>query len=213
MSEANIIKLSNVRLSFPHIFEPRTLTNEDGSTRLVFEAEYIYDVGGENEKLVDAAIQQAAIEKWKDDGPTIVKGLSVQNRLAQRVGDHKISNKTGKVYDGYEGKTFIKASAKVTDRPHVLTSAGHPLSQADVGTNPEAPESGDYVDAIVSFWAQDHPKGGRRVNCNLLGVIFRAKGESFSTAQRADLGDIYAAAGIEPPAEVTGEQQSEGYGV
>jgi hypothetical protein len=76
-----------------------------------------------------------------------------------------------KDYDGYAGMWALSSANSV--RPTVVDRNKAPLVEAD-----GVIYAGCYVNAIVSFWAQDN-QYGKRVNCNLGGIQFLRDGDSF----------------------------------
>lgn len=147
------IKLQNVRLSFPSLFEPSEFNGQVGK----YEATFLLN------KDTDAD-QIKSIEKK-------IAGLLVEKKA--KVPADKICLKDGDYvdYDGYENCMAIKGSNK--RRPTVIDRDRSPLVEAD-----GKPYSGCYVNAILELWFQDNSYG-KRVNCNLLGVQFAKDGESF----------------------------------
>ena len=51
-----------------------------------------------------------------------------------------------------------------------------------LGEDDGKPEAGDYVNAIVDFWYSDHPKGGKQLLDNVLGIQFVKQGERFGSS-------------------------------
>lgn len=151
------IKLNNVRLSFPSLFQKAQFDGADTK----YEATFLLD------KVKHAAaikqIEEAIAAKIASD----LKGAKVPaNKLCLRDGDEV-------EYDGYAGHMTLKASTK--KRPLVLNKDKSPVTEAD-----GVVYSGCYVNAIVEFWAQNN-QFGKRINATLLGVQFAADGEAFSS--------------------------------
>lgn len=157
------VKLINVRLSFADLFQARAFGNDPDATPK-FAGTFLLEPGSENEKLVRAAIQTAATEKWGAKAADTLKALTKADKVALKDGDTK-------EYDGYAGMLFIKAASE--KRPRVLDADKTPLTQED-----GRPYSGCYVDAIIEIYAQDN-SWGKRINASLGGVQFRRHGEAF----------------------------------
>lgn len=156
----NVIKLPNVRLSFPTIFEPEAF-NDGGPEK--FSCAYLIDPSTEQGKntiqRIEAEIKRVAEAKWgKGKVPKSVK-------VCLNDGDEKD-------YDGYEGMMFLTASN--TTKPQVVVKKD--------GVNVEATANdvyaGCYVNATVTLWAQDN-QYGKRVNANLRVIQFLRHGEAF----------------------------------
>jgi hypothetical protein len=154
------IRLENVRLTFPQLFEPKQV-NGQGDPK--FSASFLLPRDHPQLNAVAAAITEAATEKWGAKTADALKTLKAADRLAVHDGDAKAD------YDGYAGSVFINASNKI--RPLVIGPQREPLAASD-----GKPYSGCYVSAIIDFWAQDN-QFGKRVNASLLGVQFTRDGE------------------------------------
>lgn len=158
MSDNNniTVKLRNVRLSFPALFEARAM---DGGTPK-YSAAFLLN------KKTDAA-QIKAVEdainshiKLKNKG-----GKLPSNKLCLRDGAEK-------EFDGY-GETVMYVSASNARRPLVVDLQGNALAKED-----GKPYAGCYVNANIDVWWQDN-KYGKRVNASLRSVQFVKDGESF----------------------------------
>jgi hypothetical protein len=66
--------------------------------------------------------------------------------------------------------------AGTTRRPTIIDRDKTPLVEED-----GKPYAGCYVNAVVDLWYSDHPKGGKQVLGNLLGVQFAKDGEPFGS--------------------------------
>lgn len=159
-----IVKLKNVRLSFPALFEKRSF-GDDPDDEGSYSAAFILDEEEHEELLEDIenAIDKVAKEKW---------GKKIPRNLKKCLRDGVEKEGT----DGYgEGFYFITArnskKVPIVDRSVVVITAD----------NPEAPYAGCYVNATVRLWAQDN-KYGKRVNAQLRAVQFKAHGDPFGEA-------------------------------
>jgi len=150
------IKLPNVRLSFPSLYNRASFDGNQGK----FEATFLINKDtqasliAELRKAIDAELAKANIKvpeaKW-----ALKDGDDVE-------------------YDGYAGHISLKASSN--KRPTIIDRDKTPLMEDDAN----APYAGCYVNAIVDFWVQNN-NYGKRVNCNLYGVQFVKDGESFGS--------------------------------
>ena len=161
------VSLTNVRLAFPALFEPKTV-NGEGEPR--FSAVAIIDPASINVKNLDAAVKAVATEKWKDKAPAILQKLVSEGRVAF----HKAAktNSSGEVYAGFEDTFHLNASNKA--RPLVIDSNKSPLTAAD-----GRPYAGCFVNMSIELWAQDN-NFGKRVNATLRGVQFVRDGDAFT---------------------------------
>lgn len=157
------IKLNNVRLSFPQLFEAKTV---NGEGKPAFSAAFTLSPKDPQIKVINAAIDAVAAEKWGAKAEAVLKTIRAADKACLHSGDLK-SN-----YDGFEGMMYV--SARNSLRPLVLDS-NRTLLDADSGR----PYAGCYVNVSLELWAQDN-NYGKRVNATLAGVQFYRDGESFA---------------------------------
>lgn len=153
------IRLRGVRLSFPKLFRAKAF--EEGQDPR-FEATFLLDPSNKTHAATIKEIkdQAKAVLQEKFNGK-VPKGV----KYCYGEGDDKD-------YDGYEGQFYI-ATANRT-KPAVVDRDRSQLEEAD-----GKPYAGCYVNATITLWPQDHPKGGKRANANLLAVQFAKDGEAF----------------------------------
>jgi hypothetical protein len=171
------VKLSNVRLAFPNLFEAKTVGTGEGEAR--FSAAFPIIPNSANDKAIQAAIAEVAKEKWKDKATAVIKELRSKGRTCYRLEE---LSKDGVVYDGFEGTYALNASNTV--RPTVLDVNKAPLTAQD-----GRPYAGCYCTVIVDLWAQDN-SWGRRINATLAGVQFFRDGEAFGGGRPASQDDF-----------------------
>ena len=167
---SEVIKLENVRLSFPRVFTPEAF--QEGQDKK-FQATFLLDKSDASHAAKIKEIKQAAkklmVEAYGSDfKPAGLKGVCFGD------GDNQ-TNAEGEVLDGYEGAFFVRSSN--TTRPAVANRRGEPVAEGD----PQTPYAGAFVNGTVTLWAQDN-KFGKRINCNLRGVQFVKDGEAFGQA-------------------------------
>ena len=151
---ANKIKLNNVRLSFPSLFQKASFNGEEGTK---YEATFLFPKT--DTKTYDLVM--GAIEQCKVDNKNTKVGA---DKLCIKDGDNI-------EYDGYEGMWAIKGS-----NAKRITLVGR--DKAPVVEEDGIFYSGCYVNAILEPWSQSN-KFGKRINANLLGVQFVKDGEPF----------------------------------
>ena len=151
------IKLKNVRLSFPSLFQTEQFGEEDTGK---YAATFILDKGGNATEIEQ--IQDEINRLMKED----LKTKLPEDKVALKDGDDMARPE-------YEGKMTIKASTK--KRPLVIDRDKTPLADGD-----DKPYAGCYVNGIISLWPQNN-KYGKRVNASLEGVQFSEHGEPFTT--------------------------------
>lgn len=172
------VTLSNVRLSFPHLFVPQA--NSTGQGEPKYNATFVIEPGSENAKKLKAAVEQVAREKWGDKAASTLAVLRKGDKVCYRE-EPKV-NQSGDVYAGFEGMHWISASDKV--RPTVIDRDKSPLTAAD-----GKPYGGCYVNVILDCWGQDN-QHGKRINASLKGVQFVKDGDAFSGGSAASVDEF-----------------------
>lgn len=157
-ADPSIIKLENVRLSYPHLFTPAKALEAGKEEK--FQATF----------LLDKTKHAALIKK--------IEGLT--ERLALDKFHKKVPLKHKPLRDGNEVETegygdevmFVRSSSD--KRPVVVDRDLTPLTKDD-----PKPYAGCFVNATIRLFAYEHPTGGRGVSCGLRAVQFVKDGESF----------------------------------
>lgn len=167
------IKLTNVRLAFPSLFEAKTV---NGEGKPAFSASFLIDPKDPQVKAIKDAIASVAKEKWADKADALLKGLEKQDKTCLHDGDIKDK------YDGFPGNLYI--SARSNTRPTVLDRDKSPLVEAD-----GKPYAGCYVNVSLDVWAQDN-NYGKRINASLRGVQFFKDGDAFAGGGAADVDEF-----------------------
>lgn len=162
-SDPHVVRIENVRLSFPQLFEAKQGRDGNGnpSGKAVFSAVFLLDKvknKADIERLTKAA-QFVKQEKWQGK-PVNLTGKSI------RDGTEKEAT------DGY-GPGVVFISARNEKRPGVVNRDLSPLTAED-----GRPYAGCYVNATVRCWAQDNGFG-KRINWQLRNVQFVRDGEPF----------------------------------
>lgn len=163
----SIVKLQNVRLSFPQLFEAKAV-NGEGEPK--FGAAFVIVPGSPTAEILAQTMLQVAKEKWGAKGEGTLADLKAKGKVCYQ--ERPKTNASGEVYDGFEGMHHVNASTPT--RPAVIDRDTTPLMAAD-----GRPYAGCYVDASIDIWAQDN-SWGKRVNAKLRWVQFRGDGEAFA---------------------------------
>lgn len=173
------IKLENVRLAFPALFEAKTV---NGEGEPAFSAAFIMSPDHPAVKQLRDAFEALGKDKWGAKWPTVKKDIEAKDRYALHDGDTKAD------YDGYAGNLFVSARNKT--RPLVIDRDKSPLTSAD-----GRPYAGCYVHASIELWAQDN-NYGKRINASLRGVQFFKDGEAFAGGGAASDDEFDAVEGV-----------------
>lgn len=167
------VKLSNVRLAFPQLFEAKTV---NGEGKPAFSASFLLEPTHPDIKAINAAIEAVAKEKWGAKAEGILKAARAADKVALHNGDLKAN------YAGFEGNFYV--NARNATRPLVINADKSPLTEAD-----GKPYAGCYVNASIDVWAQDN-NYGKRINASLGGVQFLRDGDAFVGGGVADESDF-----------------------
>jgi hypothetical protein len=179
MSE--IVFLSNVRLSFPHLAEPQKQVNEvNGNTRISYNCEFLMPQDHPGFQQFMARYGALALEKWKEHA-TNVMNMILQDRKIRCFGQgsEKVNKKTFQPYDGYAGNVYITAGRD--SAPQMIQADGtaiDPNNTMAYQTLARKMYGGCRVNAAVKPWAQDN-KHGRGIRCDLIAVQFAADDTPF----------------------------------
>lgn len=157
------LKLENVRLAFPALFEAKTV---NGEGKPAFSAALLIDPADPQVKAINAAIESVAKDKWGAKAEAVLKTMRATDKVALHDGDLKST------YDGFAGNLYV--SARAYTRPLVIDKDKSPLAEQD-----GKPYAGCYVNASIELWAQDN-NYGKRVNASLRGIQFFRDGDAFA---------------------------------
>ena len=157
------VKLTNVRLAFPVLFEAKTV---NGEGKPAFSASFLLDPADPQVKALNQAIEQVAKDKWGAKAEAILKQMRAQDKVALHDGDLKAN------YNGFPGNLYV--SARSATRPLVIDKDKSPLTEQD-----GKPYAGCFVNASIELWPQDN-NYGKRVNASLRGVQFFRDGDAFA---------------------------------
>ena len=180
MSE--IIFLSNVRLSFPHLAEPQRQINEQtGKERISYNCEFIMPQDHDGFKQFMARYGALALEKWKEHAQAVMS--MIQNDRKTRCfgrGEEKVNKKTFQTYGGYAGNVFITAGRDTA--PQVIQADGQPIDPTNTMAYQQLVRKmygGCLVNAAIKPWPQDN-KHGRGIRCDLIAVQFASDDTPFA---------------------------------
>lgn len=201
MSE--VIYLSNVRLSFPHIAEPQRTRNEQtGAERVSYNADFVMPPDHPGFAQFMQRYGQMAMEKWKEHAQAVMN--LIQNDRKTRCygrGEEKVSKKTFQPYDGYVGMVFISAGRETP--PQIIQGDGTPVDPANtmaVQALARKLYGGCRVNVAVKPWLQEN-KHGRGIRCDLLAIQFAGDDKPFGEAA-PDVSNVFGAVTTQAAAPV-----------
>lgn len=210
MADNNVVFLSNVRLSFPHLAEPQRQKNEQtGIERISYNAEFLMPPDHPGFQQFMKLVGELMVAKWAEHAGTVMQ--MIQNDRKTRCfgnGAEKVNRKTFQPYDGYAGNVFITAGRD--QRPQIIQVDGNavdPNNTMAVMDLARKMYGGCRVNAAVKPWIQDN-KHGRGVRCDLVAVQFAADDTPFGEGAIDASGMFGAvaapAAGVPAPAGMPG---------
>lgn len=167
------IKLQNVRIAFPQLFEAKQVNGEGKPS---FSASLLVEPNDTQLKALEAAALEVAKAKWGAKADGVIKQAKGQDKWVTHDGDLKGG------MAGYEGMIYVNARNPV--RPLVIDRDKTPLAEQD-----GKPYGGCYVNVSLELWAQDN-QYGKRVNASLGGVQFVRDGDRFAGGSSADESDF-----------------------
>lgn len=191
---SDIIYLSNVRLSFPHLAEPQKQVNEiTGATRISYNCEFIMPQDHAGFAQFMARYGAMALDKWKEHANTVMSMINGDRKTrCYGRGEEKVNKKTFVPYDGYSNNVFITAGRDTP--PQMIQADGQPVDAANTMAYQalaRAMYGGCRVNAAVKPWLQDN-KHGRGVRCDLVAIQFAGDDKPFGEGA-ADASSMFGA--------------------
>lgn len=178
---SDVIFLSSVRLSFPHLAEPQRQINElTGKERISYNCEFIMPQDHAGFGQFMAKYGAMALEKWKEHANTVMQMIQGDRKTrCYGRGEEKVNKKTFQPYDGYAGSVFITAGRD--SQPQVIQADGQAIDPTNSMAYQQLARKmygGCRVNAAVKPWLQDN-KHGRGIRCDLIAVQFAADDKPF----------------------------------
>ncbi|KKN66519.1 hypothetical protein LCGC14_0470530 [marine sediment metagenome] len=180
----DVIMLSNVRLSFPHLAEPQRQKNEiTGVERVSYNGEFIMPETDPGFQSFLQKYGQLALADWKEHSQQVM-GLITNDRKLRCFGrgEEKINKKTFQPYDGYVGQVYITAGKN--QQPQVIQADGKPIDPTNTMLYQQLTRKmygGCWINAAVKPWLQNNTHG-RAIRCDLIAVQFSKDGDPFGEA-------------------------------
>ena len=172
--ESNVIFLSNVRLSFPHLTEPQKTVNEvTGSTRISYNAEFIMPESHPSFAQFLALYQRLMSESFAENAGVVMNMIAADRKLrCYGKGEEKVNKKTFTPYDGYAGNVYLTAGSE--RQPQVIQADGSPVDPTNTMAYQaltRAMYGGCKVNAAIKPWVQKN-KHGNGIRCDLVAIQF-----------------------------------------
>ena len=197
MSE--VILVSNVRLSFPHLVEPQRQVI-DGKERISYNCELLMPQDHPAFAKFMQVYGAMALEKWKEHAQASMQ--MIQNERKLRCfgrGEEKVNKKTFQPYDGYAGNVYITVGRDTP--PQIIDADGKPIDPNNTMAYQQLTRrmyGGCRVNAAIKPWLQEN-KYGRGVRCDLVAIQFANDDKAFGEAA-TDASGLFGAVGGNAPA-------------
>lgn len=180
---SDIIFLSNVRLSFPHLSEPQKQTNEQtGKERISYNCEFIMPQDHAGFQQFMQRYGAMALEKWKEHAQQVMQMIQSDRKLrCYGMGTEKINKKTFQPYDGYAEPNAVFITAGRDSQPQMIQADGQPIDPANTMAYQQLARKmygGCRVNAAIKPWLQEN-KHGRGIRCDLIAVQFAGDDVAF----------------------------------
>lgn len=169
-----IVFLSDVRLSFPHIAEPQRKKNEEtGAERISYNCELLMPQNHPGFAQFMKLYGDLAVAMWAEHAPQVMQMIQADRKSrCFGLGTEKVNKKTFKPYDGYEGNVFITAGRDTP--PQIIQADGSPIDPSNTMAYQQLTRKmygGCRVNAAVKPWAQKN-KHGNGIRCDLIALQF-----------------------------------------
>lgn len=205
---SDLILLSNVRLSFPHLVEPqRKVSPETGKERISYSADFIMAPDHPGFKQFMVKVNEMALAKWTEHAGAVMSIINGDRKLrCYGDGNQKINGKTFQPYDGYAGQVFITAGRD--NPPQIIQADGTPIDPTNTMAyqmHTRKMYGGCRVNVALKPWLQEN-KHGRGIRCDLVAVQFAADDQPFGegTVDASGMFGAVAAAAAPAPAFLGG---------
>jgi hypothetical protein len=167
-SDPTIIRLKNVRLSFPNLF--KAVAFESGKEPR-FQAAFLLDPSDKdhNKLIKEIKVEAKRImeEAWGE-----VPKPDEYHRCYGLAKNHPKKRK----YEGYEDRFYIDTANTIA--PTLIDRRKNEVVEQD-----GVLYAGCYVNTNITLWAYDHPKGGKGIGANLRIVQFFKDGDAFGNSK------------------------------
>ncbi len=198
---SDIIFLSNVRLSFPHIAEPQKQVNAStGKERISYNCELLMPQDHPGFQQFMAKYGEMALAKWAENAQTVMSMIQADRKLrCYGMGSEKINKKTFKPYDGYEGNVYITAGRDT--QPQVIQADGSAIDPNNSMAYQQLTRKlygGCRVNVAVKPWIQSN-QYGNGVRCDLVAVQFAGDDTPFGEGA-VDASNLFGSVAAAPAA-------------
>jgi hypothetical protein len=196
---SDVIYMSNVRLSFPHLVEPQKRVDPTtGKERVSYSADFIMPADHAGFKAFMAKANELALTKWKEHAAQVMQIINNDRKLrCYGDGNQKLNQKTFQPYDGYAGQVFITAGRDTA--PQIIQPDGSPIDPMNTMAYQALTRQmygGCRVNVAIKPWLQEN-KHGRGIRADLVAVQFAGDDQAFGEG-RTDASNMFGAVAAAP---------------
>src|SRR5574343_10723 len=172
MSE--IVFLSNVRFSFPHLAEPQRTDNKiTGAVRTAYNADFLMPEGDPGFQQFMQQYKNLIVQTFADNAPVVMNMILADRKLrCFGRGEEKVNKKTFKPYDGYARNVYLSSSSERT--PQMIQADGTPVDPVNTMAYQALAlkmDGGCRVNVAMKPWVQKN-QHGNGIRCDLIAVQF-----------------------------------------
>lgn len=189
---SDVIYLSDVRLSFPHLVEPQRNRNEvTGQERISYNCELLMSQDHPSFQQFMKRYGELALAKWGEHAQNVMQLIQNDRKLrCYGRGEEKVNKKTFQPYDGYAGHVYITCGRD--SAPQAIQDDGTPVDPMNTMAYQAITRrmyGGCRVNVAIKPWLQEN-KHGRGVRCDLVAIQFCRDDKAFGEAA-VDVSSIF----------------------
>lgn len=171
---SDVIFLSNVRLSFPHLAEPQRTENKiTGSVRVAYNADFLMPEGDPGFQQFMTRYKELMTQTFAENAPIVMNMILADRKLrCFGRGEEKVNKKTFKPYDGYAGNVYLSANSE--RQPQMIQGDGSPVDPVNTMAYQALARKmygGCRVNVAMKPWVQKN-QHGNGIRCDLIAVQF-----------------------------------------
>lgn len=185
----NDVRLARVSLAKPYIGKDAEIDSATGKPKGKYHADLILVPTHAQLDAFKALMRAAVVKKFGDQADAALAQIVAQDKLALHRGDVSRAGKPE-----YAGLLYI--SANNDDQPTiVVTENGVNIANRGTPTiltptHDKWPYAGSYANVQLSVFAYSHPKGGKGVSAQLMGVQFLRHGQRLMGSAVSSAGEF-----------------------
>jgi hypothetical protein len=186
------VRLTNVRVTFPKLFEPEKFTPTDKDD--YYSASFLLTRDHPDLAALATTIRAAAVAKWRDKAEDTLMVAKAKDKLPIHDGDLKATKPYGAAYKGMfyvSARNNARTGAKPGVYDSVIDSTTGLARVILTANDKRAPYSGAYVDVLLDLFGYERD-GGIGVGASIAGVQFKKDGDRLAGGAVAAADDFEA---------------------